>query len=106
MDARASESFIPFDAVKDDARELVEAVIQGHHEKFTVAKLAAVDVEQFAATRERAVVERVLEILWNRVAREEYGHAKAAVTLCIEAVRAAFPAHSHGAADGGGEKQS
>ena len=33
-------------------------------------------------------LEAAAEALWERVGREEYGHAKAAVTLDIEAIRA------------------
>lgn len=41
----------------------------------------------------KEIFKRVIDALWERTRREEYGHAKAAVTLDIEAVetiRAAY----------------
>ena len=42
------------------------------------------------------VADECVDVLWGRVGREEYGHAKAAVTLDIEAIRARFPRCSDG----------
>lgn len=47
--------------------------------------------EEIIASALQRVADECAESLWERVTREEYGHAKAAVTLDIEAIRARFP---------------
>ena len=49
---------------------------------YTQAELYA-----FARKLVEVVVERTIVELWGRIEREEYGHAKAAVALDIEAIR-------------------
>ena len=56
-----------------------------------IDKVRAAHARDLAAAFKRGqeeMREAAVEALWERVGREEYGHAKAAVTLDIEAVRA------------------
>lgn len=54
---------------------------QGAYVKHADAQAA---IEQAKAE----ALEQAIAVLWECVGREEYGHAKAAVTLDIEAIRA------------------
>jgi hypothetical protein len=45
-------------------------------------------LDDFAAEAVEREREEILELLWERQKNEEYGHAKAAVMLDIEAIRA------------------
>lgn len=49
------------------------------------------DAEAAIAEALQQVADECVDMLWGRVGREGYGHAKAAVTLDIEAIRARFP---------------
>lgn len=47
--------------------------------------------EEIIAAALQKVADECADTLWERVGREQYGHAKAAVALDIEAIRARFP---------------
>ena len=51
----------------------------------TVDNIRAAHARELLQAR-LASVEKCIEILWERTGREEYGHAKAAVTLDIAAL--------------------
>lgn len=101
-----------------DARQYAEHLWNGGAATWPVEPTEMAKVlDKFAATRERAAVERVLEIVkarhsdavgaMNNTAKEKHRASwqRAAIEIAIlrEAIRAAFPAQAHGAADGGGE---
>jgi hypothetical protein len=108
---------MPADPSRERAREIVaqwdtegvlDAIVATCPPEWVAARLvldienaiASARVEAAKEERER-VVARILDILDGRMDREQYGHAKAAVALDIEAIRAAFALGT--AADGGGE---
>jgi len=79
---------------RERAREAAVNVVEwfsGRHpacsEGLAADEIARLYIAPLARDEVRRALEDAIQVLWERVEREEYGHAKAAVALDIEALR-------------------